>query len=289
MRTAWTLTKCAVGHWLSDQASTIGAALAFYCAFSLAPLLVILLTIAGWLVGMEVAYGHLETQLTALFGAGTAHSLLMAMKASQSVQGVFATLVSIVTLFVGATTVFSALESALEQIWGVRAMVPSGLRGWVRSRILSFGLVLAFGFLLLISLTLSTGLAALRGFIMQRFSGLVVLVGVLNFVFSIGMATGLIALIYRYMPVKRLPWRQVCWGALITALLFEFGRWLIGLYLGKSTQVSAFGAAASLAALLLWLYYSAQIFLLGAELTVCMAGIREDIKPQVPKHKRRKP
>ena len=271
----WPLIKCAVSHWSSDQAATIGAALAFYCAFSIAPLLVILLTAAGWIVGAEAAYGHLSTQLTALFGKSTSNILLDAVRHSQTADGTIATIVSAFTLLLGATTVFNALEAALEQIWGARELVPKGLRGWVRTRVLSFGLILAVGFLLLVSLSLSTALTALREAIGRRFTEFVVLAGVLDFVISIGLVTGLIALIYRYMPARRMQWRPILWGALVTALLFHLGRWGIAWYLGRSTQPSAFGAAASFAALLLWLYYSAQIFLLGAEFTACFGGVRE--------------
>lgn len=275
----WPLLKCTVGYWVEDNSSTIGAALAFYCAFSLAPLLIILVTIAGWVVGEQVAYGQLSSQLTALFGAATAKVLLHAMQSSQTAQGTLATIVSVVSLLAGATTVFAALESALEQIWGAKAFVPPGWRGWVRTRLLSFGVILAVGFLLLVSLTISTALSALRQALAHRFEQWVVLAGVLDFVISIGLITGLIALIYRYMPARRLEWKAVLTGALVTALLFHLGRWLIALYLGRSTQPSAFGAAASFAALLLWLYYSAQIFLLGAEFTACIGGLRDDARP----------
>jgi membrane protein len=274
-RTPWPLVKCAVSHWAADQAATIGAALAFYCAFSIAPLLVILLATAGWIVGAEAAYGHLSTQLTALFGRSTAEILLQAMRSSQTPDGTIATIVSIGTLLLGATTVFAALEAALEQIWGARELAPKGFRGWIRARVLSFGLILAVGFLLLVSLSLSTALAALREAIGRRFTELVVVAGALDFVISTALVTGLIALIYRYLPARRLEWRPILWGALVTALLFHLGRWGIAWYLGRSTQPSAFGAAASFAAMLLWLYYSAQIFLLGAEFTACIGGVRD--------------
>ena len=277
-RRLWSLLKCATGNWVADQAATTGAALAFYCAFSLAPLLIILVTVAGWIVGQELAYGQLRSQLDALFGSATADVLAKAMRSSQSEDGIIATVMSIASLFVGATTVFSALENALEHIWKAQAMVPRGIWGWVRSRVLSFGLILAIGFLLLVSLSVTTALAALRTVIAERFTGLVILTGILDFVISITLITGLIALVYRYLPARRLPWRPVLWGALITALLFHLGRWAIGLYLGRATQPSAFGAAASFAAMLLWLYYSAQIFLLGAEFTACLGGVKEPEK-----------
>jgi membrane protein len=175
MGAALSTIKCAVSHWSADQAATIGAALAFYCAFSIAPLLVILLTIAGWIVGAEAAYGHITVQLTALFGKSTAEILLQAVRSSQTADGTIATIVSAVTLLLGATTVFNALEAALEQIWGARELVPQGIRGWIRTRVLSFGLILAVGFLLLVSLVLSTALSAVRTAIARRFTEFVVL------------------------------------------------------------------------------------------------------------------
>jgi membrane protein len=281
LRTTYLTVKAAAWKWVEDQASSIGAALAFYCAFSLAPLLIIIVAIAGWIVGSEVAHGYLGTQLTALFGKGSSDMLLQAMRSAQTAGGIGATILSIVTLVIGATTVLAALEAALEQIWGAKGVGPSGWRGFVRARLLSFGIILAIGFLLLVSLTITTGLAALRGWVAARFTGFVVLIGALDFVISISLATGLVALIYRYLPPKRLPWRQVLLGAFVTALLFFFGRWAIGLYLGKSTQPTAFGAAASFAALLLWLYYSAQIFLFGAEITAVLGGTQKS-EPEKP-------
>jgi membrane protein len=262
--------KCAVVRWSQDNSATTGASLAFYCAFSLAPLLIILLTVSGWVVGAEVAYGQLKAQLTSLFGPATASTLLEAMEKSQSAEGGIAAIISIASLFLGATTVFAALESALETIWQSAHMAPKGIRGWVRARLLSFGVILAVGFLLLVSLTVSTALAALRRVVAIRETGWVVLAGAFDFLLSISIVAGLIALIYRYLPARQLSWPPILWGAL---------------YLGHSTQPSAFGAAASFAALLLWLYYSAQIFLLGAEFTACLAGVErkeaERIRPPV--------
>lgn len=274
----WTLAKCAVMNWVADRSSSAGAALAFCCAFSLAPLLIILLTIAGWIVGVEAAYGQLSDTLTQLFGRGTAQVLLEAMKHSQESEGIAAALISVVSLVIGATTVFAALEEALDNIWHAQGLAPTGVWGWLRVRMLSFGVILAVGFLLLVSLSITSALAALRSIIAARFTELVVLAAVLDFAISIALVAGLIALIYRYLPSKRLPWRPVLIGALVTALLFHLGRWLIGLYLANATQPSAFGAAASFAAMLLWLYYSAQIFLLGAEFTACVGGVKDEGK-----------
>jgi membrane protein len=274
------LITCAVQRWSADASATSGAALAFYCAFSLAPLLIILVTIAGWVTDAQTAYGHLSAQLSALFGDATAKVLLQAMKNSQQTDGGIAAAVSVGTLLLGATTVFAALEDALERIWGSQALAPQGVRGWVRARLLSFGLILAVGFLLLVSLSLSTALVALKGSVARHFTELVVLTTLLDFMISTAFVTALIALIYRYMPSRRMSWRPVLWGALVTALLFHLGRWLISLYLADATQPSAFGAAAAFVALLLWLYYSAQIFLLGAEFTACLGGIRDEPTPR---------
>jgi len=274
-RSLWTVLKGTTDNWLEDQASSIAAALAFYCAFSLAPLLIISVTIAGWIVGSDLAYSYLGAQVTLLFGKQSADLILQAMKSSQSTDGLWATVVSAVMLLVGATTVFAALESALQQIWGGRLPRSRDWRGFVRTRLVSFGFILAIGFLLLVSLTLTTALAALRGYALRHFEGMVGLFALLDFLISVGLGTGLVALMYRYLPAQRLAWRHVLTGALVTALLFHLGRWAIGLYLGRATQPTAYGAAASFAALLLWFYYSAQIFLFGAEFTAWLGQSRK--------------
>jgi membrane protein len=275
------LSACAARYWMSDSASTLGAALAFYCAFSLAPLLIILITISGWFVGAKAAYGDMYVQLSSLFGPSTARILVEAAKASQQNEGWVATTVSIVTLLIGATSVLAALESALQLIWNSVALARSGIMGWIRTRFLSLGFILALGFLLLVSLSISTALANVRAHVIKQHAALVGTIGVLDFVISLFLVSSLFALIYRYMPARRLPWRVVFIGGVLTAALFDAGRWVIGLYLAHSTQPSAFGAAASFAALLLWLYYTAQIFLFGAEFTACLGGVREKEVKQI--------
>jgi membrane protein len=274
-RSLWSILKGTVNNWLEDQASSIAAALAFYCAFSLAPLLIITVTIAGWIVGSDLAYSYMGSQVTLLFGKQSADMILKAMASSQSTDGLWATIVSAVMLLVGASTVFAALESALQQIWGGRVMRSRGWHGFVRTRLVSFGFILAIGFLLLVSLTLTTALAALRSYAMRHFHGMLGMFALLDFGLSIILGTGLVALMYRYLPAQRLAWRHVLTGALVTAVLFHLGRWAIGLYLGRATQPTAYGAAASFAALLLWFYYSAQIFLFGAEFTAWLGQTRK--------------
>ena len=273
-RNLWQILTGTTENWLEDQASSISAALAFYCAFSLAPLLIIIVSIAGWIVGGDLAYSYVGSQLTLLFGKPSADLILAAMRGAQTTDGAWATALSVVMLLIGASTVFAALESALQQVWGGRNSMPRGWRSFLRSRLVSFGFILAIGFLLLVSLTLTTALAALRGYVLRHFEGLVGVLASLDFLMSIVLGTGLVALMYRYLPARRLAWRHVIIGALVTAVLFHLGRWGIGLYLGRATQPTAYGAAASFAALLLWLYYSAQIFLFGAEFTACLGQSR---------------
>jgi membrane protein len=279
----WDVVKQAALNWLTDDASSIGAALAFYCAFSLAPLLVIVVTIVGRIVGTQVAYGYVASELTTLLGAGSAQLLLSAMRSSQTQQGTIATVVSVASLIVGATSVFAVLELALEQMWGIETRRSRGWWGFVRTRLISLGVILAIGFLLLVSLSITTAVSALRGYVAQQYTGFLVLTEAVNIFLSIGMSTALVALIYQYMPIRRIAWKPVLTGALVTALLFHAGRWAIGLYLGKAVQPSAFGAAASFAALLLWLYYSAQIFLYGAEFTACLSDPRNGRRDVPPK------
>jgi membrane protein len=268
---------CAGRYWSADNVSTTGAALAYFCAFSLAPLMVILLAIAGWILGEESAFGQIGAQLTALFGPATAKILLDAVKSSQQTHGLISTVTSAVSLVIGATTVLAALQTALNQIWNSGKLVPSGVWGWIQSRFLSLGFILALGFLLLVSLTVSTGLSHVQHRIAGEHTALLSAVAIFDLLISLAVIGSLFALIFRYLPARRLPWRVAVGGAALTALLFELGRWAIGLYLAHSTQPSAFGAAASFAALLLWLYYTAQIFLFGAEFTACLGGVdRED-------------
>lgn len=275
-RKAVELIACAARYWSSDNGSTIGAALAFFSAFSLAPLLIIISTVLGLVVGSKSAHGQIGAQLSGLFGSSTAKILLDAMKSSQEAQGVLATVVSIFTLLIGATTVLAALQQALEQIWRSGAKPGSGLTGWIRTRFLSLGFILALGFLLLVSLTITTGLSGLRGWLAGAHPSMVVAIGALDVLISLALVSMLFAIIYRYMPTRRLPWRVVLIGGLVTAVLFDVGRWGVGLYLAHSTQPSAFGAASSFVALLLWLYYTAQIFLFGAEFTACLGGLRKE-------------
>jgi membrane protein len=268
------LASCAARNWVADNASTTGASLAFFCAFSIAPLLVIILTAAGWIVGANTAFAQIGAQLNGLFGPSTAGILLAAIKSSQQTQGLVATVVSFVTLLIGATTVLSALQTLLQQIWKSEALASLGVVGWLRTRFLSLGFILALGFLLLVSLTISTGISTLQRHIGDQYPAAILVIGTFDLVVSVSLVALLFALIFRYMPARRLPWKVVAIGGLLTAVLFDVGRWAAGLYLAHSTQPSAFGAAASFATLLLWLYYTSLIFLFGAEFTACLGDLR---------------
>jgi len=276
LRKAGRLLVCTARFWSADNAAAIGASLAFYCAFSLAPLLIILLTVAGLVVGADAAYSHIVVQLRSLFGPATATILVGAMKSSQHTQGIVATVTSVVTLLIGSTTVLSALQESLDKIWSSGVSARHGWLGWLQTRFLSLGFILALGFLLLVSLTIASGLSALRSRIAANNAPMIGALATLDFAISLVLVTSLFALIYRYLPARRLPWKTVVVGGIVTAVLFDAGRWALGVYLAKSTQPSAFGAASSFAALLLWLYYTAQIFLFGAEFTACLGGLRNE-------------
>jgi membrane protein len=270
---SWRLLKCAVTHWIEDDAATAGAALAFYCAFSLAPLLVLVLAVVGHLLGDAAAQRQLAAQLASLFGPSTAHALLSAVTRAHQARGVWATLVSAVALAIGATSVLAALRAALERIWRTRRPAGYGIVAWLRTRLLSFGAVLALGFLLLISLTVSTALATASDMLAQRYTLVLPLLSTLDVLVSLALVAGFFSLLYALLPAKRLRWSAVIGGGLLTAVLFDLGRRGIGAYLAHSAEPSAYGAAASFAALLLWMYYSAQIFLFGAQFTACLGGL----------------
>jgi membrane protein len=272
----WQMVACTARHWVSNQASMVGASLAFYCAFSLAPLLVIISFLLSIALGETMANGYLTSQLNSLFGPATAKVLMSAMTASQQHGSHLAAAISVGSLLVGATSIFTVIEGVLDRIWGAHVNTRSGFIGWIKTRVLSLGMVLALGFLLLVSLSLSTMTSALQKMLVARFAWLAVFATLIDLVVSIGLTGGLFLLMFKYLPSRHLAWRPVIGGALCTAILFQIGKWAIGLYLARSTQASAFGAAASFAALLLWLYYSAQIFLFGAEFTACAAGLRDE-------------
>jgi membrane protein len=264
----WDLLKEIFSEWSEDKAARLAAALAYYITFSLAPLLLIVIAIVGLLFGEEAVQGRVVEQIQGLVGPDGAQLVqTMLQSTRQSGSNIVATLIGIVTLLLGATGVFVQLQDALNTIWEVAPKPGRGVLGMVKDRLLSFTMLLGIGFLLLVSLAVSAGLAALSSFLGDLLPGLFEVAKVLDFVISLGVITLLFAMIYKFLPDVKIRWGDVWVGAAVTSLLFTVGKFLIGLYLGYSSAASVYGAAGSLAVLLIWIYYTAQIVLLGAEFT----------------------
>ena len=253
----------------------MAAALAYYTAFALAPVLVIAIGVASFLFEQSQVQGRIIEQLQGLLGEDGAELVreMLISAQSQDSNSFLATVVGVVLLIVGASGLFIQLQDALNTVWNVRARTDEGIWGLVRDRLLSFGMVLAIGFLLLVSLALSAALTAVSGFVGSGgLPGVDFLWRMANAVLSFGVITLLFGLIYKILPDAKINWSDVWIGSAITALLFTIGKWLIGLYLGNSSAASAYGAAGSFVVLLLWIYYSAQILLFGAEFTQVYAN-----------------
>jgi membrane protein len=263
------LFKSAAVNWVQDYAQSMGAALAFYTMFSIAPLLLIVIAVAGFAFGEEAARGEIYEQLGELLGdqgALAVEGLLESV--GKPGKSALATFFGLVFLFIGATTVFAELQDAFDRIW--RAPPRAGAAGlWniVRVRLLSFGMILGIGFLLMVSLVFSAAMAAMNAKWNPLFSGWATVAKSIELAISLVLATAVFAMMYKTMPRVRIDWKDVWVGAAVTSLLFLAGKFLIGVYIGHSNISSAFGAAASLVVVLLWVYYSAQIFLYGAEFT----------------------
>jgi membrane protein len=267
----WDLIKRTAAEFMEDEALTHGAAIAYYALFSIAPLLLIVLAIAGLVFGHDAALTAMMNQLTGLVGQASAKMLQeMIEGASNKSSGTLATVIGAVTLLVTVSGAFGEIQSALNDIW--KAEPRSGLTRLVRARLASLGLVLTLGFLMIVSLVVSAGLAALGGYMEARFSGAHAAMAVANFVISLLVLSVLFAAVYKILPDTPIAWRDVIVGSLVTALLFMIGKSLIGIYIARSHLASSYGAAGALIVVLAWIYYSAQIFLLGAEFTKVFAG-----------------
>jgi len=265
----WQIFKAAANAWMDDYAPSMGAALSYYTLFSLAPLLVLIIAIAGMVFGQDAAQGAIIAQLQGIMGEEGATAVQGLLQAAREPStGIVASIVGGFLLLLGATAIFAELQTDLDRIWQVPAKdKPSGLWGWLRSRVLSFGLVLGLAFMLMISLVVSAALAASSEWLSGGNAAESVLANVLNFAASFALFTVLFAMIYKIMPTAKISWHDVWTGSAVTALLFNIGKSLIGLYLAKSSVASGFGAAGSFVILVAWFYYSAQIFLFGAEYT----------------------
>ena len=262
------LLKETARDWAEHQSPRLGAALAFYTVFAIAPLFVILLAIAGFVLGEDAARRQVFDELQRLIGQPGGQALeSVAVASKESGNGLWATLVAVGTLFLGATGVFAQLQDSLNTVWNLRRKPGRQISRFVKARLVSFAMVLTIGFLLLVSLVINAGLAALGKYMSGWIPGQEVLWQVVNFIVSTAVVTLLFAMIFKVLPDAKIAWRDVWVGALLTAILFSIGKSLLSLYLGKSSVASVYGAAGSLIVILMWVYYSAQILLFGAEFT----------------------
>jgi membrane protein len=285
---AWSLLRDTALDWYEDSAPRLAASLAYYALLSTAPLVLLAISIAGLVFGEEAARGQIAHAIGGVVGEQAAAGVQnVAAAAHAKHSGVIGSIVSIAVLLFGASGAFGELQTALNAIWEVEPKPGRGWRGFVRDRFFSFTMVLSVAFLLLVSLVVSAGLAALGKFLASSLPGGEALWQVVNFLISFGVVTLLFALILKVVPDAEVHWRDVWIGAFVTALLFTIGKTLFGLYLGKSDVASSYGAAGSIVALVLWVYYSSQILFFGAEFTQVYArrsgGAIEPSKNAIPK------
>src|SRR5215471_238249 len=260
------LGKTTVYRWLDDRAPTIGAAIAFYTMFSLAPMLVIVVAVAGFVFGREAAEGALFGEIAKLVGPESAGAVQATLRSASSTRsGIIATLIGIGTLIATATAVFSELQAALNLIWKVPATGNLGVAHFLKSRLLGLCVILVIGFLLLVSLVISTALTALSSYIDRSLPNFSIILYLAHYALSFGFTTVLFAAIFKILPDHAVEWRDVWLGAALTALLFSVGKHLISIYIGSSNMASTYGAAGALIIVFVWVYYSVQIFLFGAE------------------------
>jgi len=267
LKQGWQLTKSAVQAWSDDYAPSMGAALSYYTLFSIAPLLLIVISVAGMIFGEKAVQGELTGSLQFLMGEEGAKAIEgLLTSVSEPKEGIVATVIGIFVLLLGATTVFGELQNSLDRIWRAPARKDaSSLWRLLRSRLLSFGMILGMAFLLMVSLVLDTVLQALGK--MWGTGAFEAIGQALNMVVGFAITTTIFAMIYKLLPRAKVAWHDVWVGAAVTAVLFTLGKFLISLYIGRSAVASSFGAAGSLVVVMIWVYYSAQIFLLGAEFT----------------------
>ena len=268
LQAIWTLFPETLKQWSEDKASRLAAALAYYTIFSIAPLLIIVIAIAGSVFGEEAARGEIVRQIEDLVGREGAQFLEIAIKnASRPQAGAIASVLSVVILLIGATGLFAELQDSLNTIWDVKAKPGRGIITIIRQRFLSFTMILGIGFLLLVSLVISAGLSALITYFSHVLPGIDSIWQMLNFILSFAITTVIFALIFKVLPDVRITWSDVLIGALLTSFLFVIGKFLLGQYIGRSTLGSAYGAAGSLVVIIAWVYYAAQILFFGAEFT----------------------
>jgi membrane protein len=266
------LVKETVDEWTADSASSRAAALSYYSALSISPLLIIAIAIAGLVFGPDHVRAQVMGQVEGLVGSAGAEVIDSMLRSTNSkTGGIIATSLGLGTLLLGAGGVFVELQDALNHFWGVDAPQGTGVWDFVRNRLLSFAMVVGVGFLMLVSLLMSAAIAALGGFVTGLMPAFAVTAQIINAVLSLAIVTVLFALIYKVLPNVKLHWRDVWIGAFVTAVLFTIGKFLIGFYLGRASTASPYGAAGSVIVVLLWVYYSALIVYFGAEFTKVFA------------------
>jgi membrane protein len=267
---AYSLLKQTFQEWLQDKAPQLGAALAYYTVFSLAPLILVLLAVVGFIFRDDPAgaWNKLTQQMSYFLDASAMHVIQnIAQKASQTDKSTLATIIGIGLAIFGASGVFGQLQDALNTIWGVKAKPGLGIWGFLRNRFLSFAMVAGICFLLLVSLTIEALLKGFSHYMQSVLPGGLVIALAVYLIFDFAVVVLLLAMIFKFLPDVKVQWKDVWIGAVLTAILFGIGKWLLGLYLGSGAAGSAYGAASSLITLLLWVYYSSQILLFGAEFT----------------------
>jgi len=268
LKAVYVLFKKACSAWAVDNAPSMGAALAFYTVFSLAPVLIVAISVAGLAFGQKAAEGEFVRQLQGLVGATGARAVQAILQsADRPAMGIVVSAFGIGILLVGASGAFVELQDALNKIWKVPCSSENVWLRAIRERFLSFGLVLGLGFLLVVSLVVSAALGAVGDFIAPLLPWPVFLLESVNFLLSLGVIALLLAMIFKFLPDADIAWSDVWMGAAVASILLTTGKALIGLYLARSTVASAYGAASSLVIILTWVYYSAQIVLFGAEVT----------------------
>ena len=268
LRKAWQLIKEAASDWNDDKAPRMGAALSYYTIFSLAPVLLLVIAVAGLVLGHQAAQGKIVAQFSGLLGTEAAKVIeTMLQKVSDRGHGILATVIGFVTLIVGATGVMIELQDALNTVWKVVPKPGRGVKGILRDRLLSFGIVLGFGFLLLVSLVMSAAVSILDSWLGGLIPGWIVAGYILSYGLSLGLVALVLAAIFKILPDVKMAWSDVWVGALVTSALFHLGKFGISVYIGKAGVGSTFGAAGSLAVLLVWVYYSSLIVLFGAAFT----------------------
>jgi membrane protein len=283
------LVVAAVNGWLEDRAPSMGAAIAYYTVFSLAPMLVLVISVAGVLYDETAAQGAVVAQLRELLGPQGANTVqTMLASADRGGSGIVASAMSLALLAVAATTVFGELQASLNVIWKAAPRPGSPVATLIRIRLISLSLIVGIGFLLLVTLVISAALTALAGYLYSIFPYLNVVMRVVNFAISFGVTTALFAMIYKVLPDTRIAWSDVWIAALTASFLFSVGKFAISLYIGSSNVASTYGAAGALVIVLVWVYYSAQIFLFGAEFSKVYAQRYGSRRWRWRRHRKRK-